>query len=97
MPGQPWGAPVPTLESRVSRNEAFARRMAHWRGEVARLREEEERLRLGGGAKAQEGPRGQGKKAAPGRGGWWGWDGSRGGKPSSWRTTRPSRRGRGSR
>src|ERR1700674_1557622 len=64
MPGQPWGAPVPTLESRVSRNEAFARGVAHWRGEVARLREEEERLRLGGGAKAQERQRAQGKMTA---------------------------------
>jgi 3-methylcrotonyl-CoA carboxylase beta subunit len=55
---------VPILESRVSRNEAFERRTAHWRGEVARLREEEERLRLGGGAVAQEKQRAQGKMTA---------------------------------
>jgi len=55
---------VPILESRVSRNEAFERRTAHWRGEVARLREEEERLRLGGGATAQERQRAQGKMTA---------------------------------
>ena len=55
---------MPILESRVSRNEAFERRTAHWRGEVARLREEEERLRLGGGATAQERQRAQGKMTA---------------------------------
>ena len=55
---------MPILESRVSRNEAFERRTAHWRGEVARLREEEERLRLGGGAVAQEKQRAQGKMTA---------------------------------
>jgi 3-methylcrotonyl-CoA carboxylase beta subunit len=55
---------VPILESRVNRNEAFERRTAHWRGEVARLREEEERLRLGGGAVAQEKQRAQGKMTA---------------------------------
>jgi 3-methylcrotonyl-CoA carboxylase beta subunit len=52
------------LESRLSRNEGFERRAAHWRGEVARLREEEERLRLGGGDKAQERQRAQGKMTA---------------------------------
>jgi 3-methylcrotonyl-CoA carboxylase beta subunit len=55
---------VPILESRISRNEAFERRSAHWRSEVARLREEEERLRLGGGAVAQERQRAQGKMTA---------------------------------
>jgi 3-methylcrotonyl-CoA carboxylase beta subunit len=55
---------VPILESRISRNEVFERRSAHWRGEVARLREEEERLRLGGGAVAQERQRAQGKMTA---------------------------------
>ncbi|HEV3075219.1 MAG TPA: carboxyl transferase domain-containing protein, partial [Thermoanaerobaculia bacterium] len=52
------------MESRISRNEAFERRSAHWRSEVARLREEEERLRLGGGAVAQERQRAQGKMTA---------------------------------
>ena len=55
---------MPRLESRISRNEAFERRSAHWRSEVARLREEEERLRLGGGAGAQERQRAQGKMTA---------------------------------
>ena len=53
-----------TLETKVSPNGAFERRAAHWRGEVARLRSEEERLRLGGGAKAQERQRSQGKMTA---------------------------------
>ena len=52
------------LASRVSRNEAFERRAAHWRAEVARLRAEEEELRLGGGAQAQERQRAQGKMTA---------------------------------
>jgi 3-methylcrotonyl-CoA carboxylase beta subunit len=51
-------------ESRVSLNEAFERRAAHWRGEVERLRSEEARLRLGGGAKAHERQRAQGKMTA---------------------------------
>lgn len=55
---------MPILESRISRNEAFERRSAHWRGEVARLREEEDRLRQGGGAVAQERQRAHGKKTA---------------------------------
>ncbi len=52
------------LESKVNRNEAFERQAEHWRGEVARLREEEERIRLGGGLKAQEKQRAQGKMTA---------------------------------
>jgi 3-methylcrotonyl-CoA carboxylase beta subunit len=55
---------VTTLESRVSLNEAFARRAAHWRGEVARLRSDEAQLRLGGGEKAQQRQRAQGKMTA---------------------------------
>ncbi len=52
------------LESKVSRNEAFERRDRHWREAVERLRAEEERLRLGGGEKAQERQRQQGKMTA---------------------------------
>ncbi|MEA2694919.1 MAG: 3-methylcrotonyl-CoA carboxylase beta subunit [Acidobacteriota bacterium] len=52
------------LESKLKKNEAFERRAAHWRGEVERLRSEEERIRLGGGAKAQEKQRAQGKMTA---------------------------------
>jgi 3-methylcrotonyl-CoA carboxylase beta subunit len=52
------------LESKVSRNEAFERRAAHWRGAVARLRGEEERISLGGGEKALARQRTQGKMTA---------------------------------
>src|SRR3954471_10385657 len=52
------------LESKASRGEAFERQAEHWRREVARLREEEARIRLGGGAKAQERQRAQGKMTA---------------------------------
>ncbi len=52
------------LESRVKRDESFARREAHWRAETARLREEEEKLREGGGAAAQERQRAAGKMTA---------------------------------
>ncbi|HEX5760050.1 MAG TPA: carboxyl transferase domain-containing protein [Thermoanaerobaculia bacterium] len=52
------------LESRVPRDDAFRRRAEHWRAAVARLREEEARLQLGGGAKAQERQRAQGKMTA---------------------------------
>jgi len=55
---------VAILESKLKRNEAFDRRAAHWRGEVERLRGEEEILRLGGGAKAQDKQRSQGKMTA---------------------------------
>lgn len=52
------------LASRVSGNEAFERRATHWREAAARLHAEEEGLRLGGGAKAQERQRAQGKMTA---------------------------------
>jgi 3-methylcrotonyl-CoA carboxylase beta subunit len=55
---------VSILNSKLNKNEAFERRAAHWRGEVERLRGEEDRLRLGGGAKAQEKQRAQGKMTA---------------------------------
>lgn len=52
------------LESKLNRNEAFDRQAEHWRGEIARLRGEEETIRLGGGVKAQEKQRAQGKMTA---------------------------------
>jgi 3-methylcrotonyl-CoA carboxylase beta subunit len=52
------------LESRLKKDEAFARRDAHWRARVEELRAEEERIRLGGGAKAQQRQREQGKMTA---------------------------------
>jgi acetyl-CoA carboxylase carboxyltransferase component len=55
---------VAILESKLKRDEGFARRDAYWRAELARLREEEERLRLGGGPRAQERQRAQGKMTA---------------------------------
>jgi 3-methylcrotonyl-CoA carboxylase beta subunit len=55
---------VAILESRLVKNEAFERRSEHWRGECARLREEEERLCQGGGPKAQQRQRDQGKLTA---------------------------------
>jgi acetyl-CoA carboxylase carboxyltransferase component len=55
---------VAILESKLKKNDVFERRGAHWRGEVERLRSEEERIRQGGGAKAQEKQRAQGKMTA---------------------------------
>jgi 3-methylcrotonyl-CoA carboxylase beta subunit len=55
---------VAILESKVKRNEAFERQTEHWRREVERLREEEEVLKLGGGLKAQDKQRAQGKMTA---------------------------------
>ena len=52
------------LESKIKRNEAFERQAEHWRREVERLREEEEVLKLGGGLKAQDRQRAQGKMTA---------------------------------
>ena len=52
------------LESRLQQDEAFRRRATHWREAVARLREEEARLMLGGGEKAQQRQRAQGKMTA---------------------------------
>jgi 3-methylcrotonyl-CoA carboxylase beta subunit len=52
------------LENRLSKNEGYDRRAEHWRAEVERLREQEERIRLGGGAKAQDKQRSQGKMTA---------------------------------
>jgi 3-methylcrotonyl-CoA carboxylase beta subunit len=59
---------VAILESKVNRNEArneaFERQAEHWRREVERLREEEDTIRLGGGLKAQDKQRAQGKMTA---------------------------------
>jgi acetyl-CoA carboxylase carboxyltransferase component len=55
---------VATLESKLNRNEAFERQAEHWRGEMERLRGEEDRIRLGGGLKAQDKQRAQGKMTA---------------------------------
>ena len=48
------------LESKLTHDETFARQAEHWRSEMARLREEEARLRMGGGAKAQAAPTSRG-------------------------------------
>ncbi len=52
------------LESKVKRSEAFERQAEHWRREVEKLRDEEEVLKLGGGLKAQDKQRAQGKMTA---------------------------------
>lgn len=52
------------LESKVNRNEAFERQAEHWRRKVEEIREQEERIRLGGGLKAQDKQRAQGKMTA---------------------------------
>ena len=52
------------LESKVNRNEAFERRAEHWRRQVEEIRAQEERIRLGGGPKALERQRAQGKMTA---------------------------------
>lgn len=52
------------LESKLKRNEAFERQSAHWKAEVEKLREEEAKIRLGGGLKAQDKQRAQGKMTA---------------------------------
>src|SRR5436305_1729254 len=58
------GGLVAILESKVKGNEAFERRADHWRREVERLREEEDRIRLGGGLRAQDKQGAQGKMTA---------------------------------
>jgi len=55
---------VAILESKLKRNEAFERQADHWRREVERLREQEDHIRLGGGLKAQDKQRAQGKMTA---------------------------------
>jgi 3-methylcrotonyl-CoA carboxylase beta subunit len=55
---------VAILESRLNRGEAFERQAEHWRRQVGEIREQEERIRLGGGLKAQDRQRAQGKMTA---------------------------------
>jgi 3-methylcrotonyl-CoA carboxylase beta subunit len=55
---------VAILETKLKRNEAFERQADHWRREVERLREQEGHIRLGGGPKAQDKQRAQGKMTA---------------------------------
>jgi 3-methylcrotonyl-CoA carboxylase beta subunit len=55
---------VAILESKLNRGEAFERQREHWRRQVGEIREQEERLRLGGGLKAQDRQRAQGKMTA---------------------------------
>src|SRR3954447_7487709 len=64
MPPLQSGGVVAILESKAKRNEAFERQSEHWRQEVERLREEEEVIRQGGGPKAQDKQRAQGKMTA---------------------------------
>ena len=52
------------LESKVNRGEAFERQAEHWRRRVEEIREQEDRIRLGGGLKAQDKQRAQGKMTA---------------------------------
>jgi 3-methylcrotonyl-CoA carboxylase beta subunit len=55
---------VARLESNLKRDAAYERRRAHWTTELARLDEEESVLREGGGARAQQKQRDQGKSTA---------------------------------
>jgi 3-methylcrotonyl-CoA carboxylase beta subunit len=55
---------VTILESKVNQGDAFERQAEHWRREVERLREQEDIIRLGGGLKAQDKQRAQGKMTA---------------------------------
>jgi 3-methylcrotonyl-CoA carboxylase beta subunit len=55
---------VAILESKVNRNEAFERRAEHWRRRMEEIREQEDRIRSGGGLKAQDRQRAQGKMTA---------------------------------
>ena len=52
------------IESKLKKNDTFAKRAEHWRGEVERLREQEAVLREGGGAKRQDKQRAKGKMTA---------------------------------
>jgi 3-methylcrotonyl-CoA carboxylase beta subunit len=55
---------VAILESKINRGEAFERQAEHWRRRVEEIREQEDRIRLGGGLKAQDKQRAQGKMTA---------------------------------
>ena len=52
------------IESQLERDAVYERRHAHWTAEIERLQGEEEALREGGGARAQERQRSQGKRTA---------------------------------
>ncbi len=52
------------IESKLRKDEKFARRAEHWRGEVERLRRQEAQIRLGGGMKRLEKHRAKGKMTA---------------------------------
>ena len=52
------------LESKINRGEAFERQAEHWRRRAEEIREQEDRIRLGGGLKAQDKQRAQGKMTA---------------------------------
>src|SRR4051794_29374619 len=58
------GGLVAILESKVNRGEAFERQAEHWRRRVEEIREQEDRIRLGGGLKAQDKQRALGKMTA---------------------------------
>src|SRR5436309_10454222 len=58
------GGLVAILESKINRGEAFERQAEHWRRRVEEIREQEDRIRLGGGLKAQDKQRAQGKMTA---------------------------------
>jgi 3-methylcrotonyl-CoA carboxylase beta subunit len=55
---------VAILESKLNHGEAFERQSEHWRRRMEEIREQEDRLRLGGGVKAQDRQRTQGKMTA---------------------------------
>jgi len=52
------------LESELKLDEAYEKRREHWLAEVGRLADQEAVLRLGGGAKALDRQRAQGKRTA---------------------------------
>ncbi len=55
---------MPPIDSKLKKDDAFARRAAHWRGQLAALREGEARIRQGGGEAAQARQRTLGKLTA---------------------------------
>jgi len=55
---------VAILESKINRGESFERAAEHWRRRIEEIREQEERIKLGGGLKAQDKQRAQGKMTA---------------------------------
>ena len=58
------GGGLTELGSELTRDEAFERRRSHWLAELERLAAEEAVLREGGGSRAQEKQRRQGKRTA---------------------------------